>query len=79
MGLRAAREETNNRPINRHGLIGLILNGKGVSHPNPRIEETTIQFDGFLEVLPGDLKLLAVEVVSANGEPTDGVRGIVLY
>lgn len=77
MCLRAPREEPHNRPVDRHSLIGLILNRKGVSHPNPRIQETTIQFDSLLEILPRDLKLLAVEVVSANGEPTHRMRGIV--
>lgn len=46
-------------------------------HADPRIEEAAVQFDGLLEVLPGDLKLLAVEVVGAHGEPADRVRGVV--
>lgn len=35
MGLRTTREQPDNGPINGHGLVGLILNSKGVSHSYP--------------------------------------------
>ncbi len=74
MGLRASREEPDDGSINGHGLVGLVLDGKGVRHANPRVEEAIVQLNSLLEVFPCDLILFAVEVIGAHSEPTHWMR-----
>ena len=78
MGLRASRKQSHDGAVDRHGLVGLVLDGEGVGHTYPRKQETFIEYDGFLEVFSGHFVFFAVEVVGPHGEPTDRVRGVVL-
>ena len=77
MGLRAAREKTYNRTIDRHGLVRFILHCEGVRHPNPGIQEAAIKFDSLLEILASHFKLFAMEVIGSHRKPADWVGRIV--
>lgn len=48
-----------------------------MSHTDPRVKEAIIEFNSLLEVLACNFVFLAVEVVSSNGKPADGMGGIV--
>lgn len=78
VGLRTAREESDNSAVDAHGLVRLILDSKGVGHANPGIQEGLIKNNSFLEVLSGYLIFLTVKVVGPHCEPADRVRTIVL-
>ena len=74
MSLGASREESHDCSVNRHGLVGLILNCEGMSHSNPCEKETFIENDSFLEVFSCYFVFFAVKVVGANSEPADWMR-----
>ncbi len=78
MSLRTAWKQPNNSPINRHGLIRLILHRKRMRHPHPRINKALIQHDGLLKVLPRNLILLTMKVISADHKPTNRMARIIL-
>lgn len=79
MRLCTAWEETHDSAINGHGLVGLVLNCKGMRHSNPCEHERLVQHYGLLEILASDLELFAVEVVSADCEPTYWMGRVALH
>ena len=78
MSLGTSREQSNNGPVNGHGLIGLILDCERVGHTDPSINKAFVKHNGLLKVLSGNLVLFAVEVVSSDHEPTNRVTCVVL-
>ena len=78
MGLGTSRKQSDDCPVNRHGLIRLVLDSKGMSHSNPSIDKAFIEHNCFLEIFPSNLKLFTVKIISSDHEPTYRVACIVL-
>lgn len=79
MGLGTSWEQSHNGSVNGHGLIRLILDSKRMCHADPSIKEAFVQHNSFLEILPSNLKLLTMEIISSNREPTDRMCGVTFY
>lgn len=68
-GQMQAREQAGRCPVGSHGLITLILKGKGVAEANPGSCKAVLHAGGLAKVPPGAVVLLRAQVVAAHSKP----------
>lgn len=63
------REEPRASSVDRHRLVRLILNRKGMSKSYPTINEVPVENIRFLKVFAGDLVFFGEEVICPDRKP----------
>ena len=64
-----AREQAGCRSVGSHGLITLILEGKGIAKAYPGSCKAVLHAGGFAKVPPSTIVLLRAQVVAAHSKP----------